>query len=123
MNGTIDYLRSNRKWLVRDYRIWGNDGAFGADMFMTEQGTSNNRVIYSHQYSGGKPQVVNYADLLDHRGNKLPSNIQNPEVVIIQKNPVTGFIIGSVGSSSFRIAKSYREPADSIVDLLIMEMN
>ncbi len=123
MNVTLDYLKSNRKWLIRDYRVWGDDGAFEADMFMTETTPSTSRVVFLHQFVGGNGQVVNFADLLDHRGNQLPSTISNAEVVIIPKNAVAAFVPGSVGQTSFRIAKSNRQPADAVVDLLIMEMS
>lgn len=123
MNVTLDYLKSNRKWLIRDYRVWGDDGAFEADMLMTEIAPSTSRVVFLHQYSGGNGQVVNFADLLDHRGNQLPSTVSNAEVIIIPKNAVAAFIPGSIGPTSFRIAKSNRQPADAVVDLLVMEMS
>lgn len=123
MNVTLDYLKSNRKWLIRDYRVWGDDDALEADMLMTEIAASTSRVVFMHQYSGGNGQVVDFADLFDHRGNQLPLTINNAEVIIIPKNTVVAFISGSAGPTSFRIARSSQGPADAIVDLLIMEMS
>lgn len=123
MNVTLDYLKSNRKWLIRNYRVYGDDGAFEADMLITETTPSTSRIVFLHQYAGGIGQVVNFADLLDHRGNQLPSTISNAEVIIIPKNAVAAFVPGSAGPSSFRIAKSNRQPADAVVDFLIMEMS
>jgi hypothetical protein len=123
MNVTLDYLKSNRKWLIRDYCVWGDDDAFEADMLMTELAASTLRVVFMHQYSGGNGQVVNFADLLDHRGNQLPSTINNAEVIIIPKNAVATFVRGLIGPTSFRIARSSQGPAEAIVDLLIMEMS
>ncbi len=123
MNVTLDYLKSNRKWFIRDYRVWGDDGALEADMLMTETTPSTSRIVFLHQFSGGNGQVVDFADLLDHRGNKLPLTINNAEVIIIPKNAVAAFVPGTVGPTSFRIAKSNRQLADAVVDLLIMEMS
>jgi hypothetical protein len=123
MNVTLDYLKSNRKWLVRDYRVYGDDDAFEANMLITEITPSTSRIVFLHQYSGGIGQLVEFADLLDHRGNQLPSTISSAEVIIVPKNAVTAFIPGSVGPTSFRIAKSNLQPADAVVDLLIVEMN
>ncbi len=123
MNVTLDYLKSNRKWHVRDYRVWGDDGAIEADMLMTEITPSTSRIVFLHQYSGGNGQVVNFADLLDHRGNQLPSTLSNAIVIIIPKNAIAAFVPGSVGPTSFRIAKSNLRPADAVVDLLIMELS
>ena len=67
MNVTYDYLRSNRKWLIQDYTIWGDSGQFQADMIVTEADSSNNRIVFHHQYVGGQPHNVKFSDLIDHR--------------------------------------------------------
>jgi len=123
MNITMDYLRSNRKWLVRDYTVWGDNGNYQADMVLTEENAPNDRVIFHHQYSGGIPQIVNFADLTDHRGNQIPTMIKNAHIILIAKSPIQSFILGPVGSTSFHIAKPSTQSGDSIVDILIMEMN
>ncbi len=123
MNITLDYLKSNRKWLVKNYRVWGADLSYEADILMTEITPSNSRVVFLHRFVGDIGQVVEFADLVDHRGNSLPESINNPEIVVIPKNSITTFIPGSVGPSSFRIARSGDEPDDAVVDLLILEMN
>ena len=123
MNTTFDYLKSNRKWLVRDYVVWGDNGSFEADMILTELNSGANRVVYNHEYTGSGAQLVNYADLIDHRGNQLPVSINNPEIILVPKNPVSSFILGSIGNKSFRISKDSKEPSDSMVDLVILEMD
>jgi hypothetical protein len=123
MNVTLDYLKSNRKWLVKNYRVWGADLSFETDILMTENTPSNSRVVLIHRFVADIGQVVEFADLTDHRGNTLPESINNPEILIIPKNSITTFIPGSIGPTSFRIARSGDEPDEAVVDLLIMEMN
>jgi hypothetical protein len=116
-------LRSNRKWLIRDYIIWGNSGQYQADIIVTETGSPNNRIVFHHQYTGGQPHNVKFSDLIDHRGNQLPENISNAEVILIPKNSKAGYVMGPIGQSSFFLAKSSDDSENPIVDLLIMEMN
>jgi hypothetical protein len=123
MNTTLDYLKSNRKWLVKDFRVWGAALSFEADLLMTETTGADSRVVFHHRFVGDIGQMVEFADLVDHRGNPLPESISNPEIFIIPKNLVATFIPGAVGQTSFRIARSGGEPDEAVVDLLIMEMN
>jgi hypothetical protein len=123
VNTTIDFLRSNRKWLVRDYVVWGDNGTFEADMLMTEFVPGDERIVFNHEYTGETAQTVTYKNLVDHRGNPLPETIANPEVILIPRNPMRSFILGNVGEKSFRISKDSNSLSNSVVDLLIMEMN
>ena len=123
MNSTIDYLKSNRKWLVRDFAIWGDNGTFEADLLLTEFVSGDERIIFTREFTGDTAQTVYFGNLIDHRGNRLPKDIKNPEVIIIPKNPVMGFILGNVGEKSFRISKDATAQSYALVDLLIMEMN
>lgn len=123
MNTTIDYLKSNRKWLVRDYTVWGDNGTFEADIVLTESVSGSNRVVFNHEFTGAGAQLVIFADLVDHRGNQLPGSIDNAEIILISKNPISSFILGSIGPKSFRVSKDSSQPSDSVVDFLIMEMN
>lgn len=123
MNVTYDYLTGNRKWLVRDYVIWGDSGSLDTVILATEDGSSTNRLIVLRELCGAQAQVVEFADLVDHRGNRLPSSLSNAEIIIIPKNEVSSFVVGSVGATSFRLAKTPNSSADALVDLLIMEMN
>lgn len=122
MNTTFDYLTSNRKWLIRDYTVWGNSSSFDSAIIATED-SANDRVVFMRELIGGNPQMVEFADLTDHRGNKLPSAISNAEVVIVPKGETGAFVVGQVGASSFRLAKAGISMPDTIVDLIIMEMN
>lgn len=123
MNVTLDYLKSNRKWLVKNYRVRAADHALEADLIMTEIVSPDSRVVFHHQFVGDVGQVVEFADLTDHRGNQLPATLNNPEVLIVPRNAVGAFIPGPIGPTSFRIARSGLEPSDAVVDLVILEMN
>jgi hypothetical protein len=123
MNVTYDYLTGNRKWLVRDYIVWGDSGTLDTAILATECGPSDNRLVILRELCGEQAQVVEFADLIDHRGNALPETIANAEIVIIPKNETSAFVVGAIGAESFRLAKSPEASANAIVDLLIMEMN
>ena len=123
MNTTIDYLKSNRKWLVKNHLVWGDSETFEADMILTEYVAGDERIVFSREFTGETAQTVNFKDLTDHRGNYLPEKINNPAVLIVPRNLVRSFILGSVGEKSFRISKETGLLSSSLVDLLIMEMN
>jgi hypothetical protein len=122
MNSTFDYLTSNRKWLIRDFIVWGNSASFDASLIATEDAATD-RVVFLRELVGGQPQIVEFADLTDHRGNKLPTTLTNPEIIIVPKGETAAFIVGQTGSMSFRLAKSGISSPDAVVDLIIMEMN
>jgi hypothetical protein len=123
MNTTIDYLKSNRKWLVRDFTVWGDSGTFEADIILTESIAGDDRVVFSREFTGETAQTILFKDLIDHRGNYLPEKIDNPEIILIPRNPVGCFILGNVGAGSFRISKDANQLSNALVDLLIMEMD
>ena len=123
MNITLDYLTGNRKWLVKDFLVWGTSGAIEGELIFTEVTNSGKRIVFTREISGGTAQEVNFSDLIDHRGNRLPQTIKNPAILIIPKNQTPCFVAGAAGSGSFRIAKSDNYQTSGMIDLLIMEMN
>jgi hypothetical protein len=122
MNTTFDYLTGNRKWVVRDFVVWGQSDIFDAAILATEA-LENTSVIFMRELAGGEAQVVEFTDLVDHRGNQLPASISSPEIIIIPKSASQAFLIGNPGNSSFRIAAPSNLPGNPLVDLLIVEMN
>jgi hypothetical protein len=123
MNITLDYLTGNRKWLIRDFSVWGQSDLLNSAILATDDTTSGDSIIFMYELSGGQSQVVEFSDLIDHRGNRLPESIDNAEIIIIPKSRDSCFVAGTIGSSSFRLSKISGDAADAIVDLLIMEMN
>ncbi len=59
MNITLDYLTGNRKWLVRDFVVWGDTGSLEAAMIATETEESSKRVAFMRENSGGNPRSSN----------------------------------------------------------------
>jgi hypothetical protein len=121
MNMTFDYLTGNRKWLVRDFTVWGDPGMFDAAIVATEN-VGDKNVIFLRELLGGRAQIVEYTDLFDHRGNQLPETIINPAIIIVPKNGGRACLAGSPGNISFRVAKTPGDTIDPLVDLLIVEM-
>ena len=125
MNTTLDYLKSNRKWLVPNILVWGNADSSQPKLLMTENGDSR-RVVFASSTIGGHDQSLAYTDLIDSRGNPLPGQISNPVVMIIPRNSAHCFIQGKPSATGFKIARtqaSTGQSADGLVDLLIMEVD
>lgn len=127
MNLTLDYLKSNRKWLVPNLVVWGSTYCFDVFLMMVEE-DSPKRVVFSNSVVGGKDQVIEYSDLCDFNNNLLPSEIANPVIVIIPRDRSHCFIVGRPSNTNFKIARDTRSPAtgstgQGLVDLLIMEMD
>lgn len=121
MNLTLDYLRSNRKWLIPNVAVWGNSSAFEMPLAMMEQ-AANKRLIFSLALLGGQDQAVNFADLVDSRGNHLPQAIANPVVMVIPRSNALCYLVGRPSNYGFKIAcdEAGQQP---VVDLLIMEID
>ncbi|MCP4582263.1 MAG: hypothetical protein GY839_11660 [candidate division Zixibacteria bacterium] len=125
MNLTLDYLKSNRKWLVPNLMVWGNTDSCLADFLMSEIG-SPKRVVFSSNVIGGRNQVINYADLIDSNGNILPAQIADPVIIIIPRNQAHCFLIGRPSPTGFKIARGEAESdwvGEGLVDVLIMEVD
>lgn len=123
MNLTLNYLKSNRKWLVPNLVVWGSIYSFDAFLMMVEENSSK-RVVFSYNVIGGKDQVINYGDLCDFNGNTLPSEIVNPVVVIIPRDRSHCFLVGRPSNTNFKVACDRSSSiGQGLVDLLIMEVD
>ncbi|OQX92317.1 MAG: hypothetical protein B6D58_03755 [candidate division Zixibacteria bacterium 4484_95] len=123
MNLTLDYLKSNRKWLVPNLIVWGSIYSFDAFLMMVEENSSK-RVVFSYSVIGGKDQVISFDELCDFNGNALPSEIVNPVVIIIPRDGSRCFLVGRPSNTSFKIACDRSSfIGQGLVDLLIMEVD
>lgn len=125
MNMTLDYLRGSRKWSVPGLAVWGDADSVGIAFLAVEEGVVA-RVIFGDGVIGGQSQEVKFADLVDVKGNNLPTQIANPVVVLIPRNAAPCFLIGKPSSTGFKIARASGAlitPGYGLVDLLIMEVN
>ncbi|MCP4631901.1 MAG: hypothetical protein GY855_03165 [candidate division Zixibacteria bacterium] len=121
MNTTLDYLRGNRKFLITDFMVYGDYTGAEGGLLYTENVPGNKRVVFAHSFISGNEQLVKFADLSDIKSNLLPQELSAPKVIILPRNDVHCFIVGSESSSGFKIAKSDSDKT-GFVDLLIIEM-
>ena len=122
MNITLDYLRGRRTWVVPNFVVWG-DWSLASFLFLyTEMGETSKRVVLAKNNLGGLDQVVNFSDLYDFRGNQLPEVIGNPKVIVMPKDEVNCFVVGTETDSGFRIARFSGSERTGLVDLMIVEM-
>ena len=121
MNTTLDYLRSNRKFLVTDFVVYGDYSDAEGGLLYTEQVSSERRMIFAHSFISDDEQEIYFGNLYDYKSNQLPGKINNPKIIILPKNDVYCFLVGSETETGFKIAKD--NPAKTgLVDLLIIEM-
>ena len=122
MNITLDYLRGRRTWVVPNFVVWGDWSLASFLLLYTEMGETSKRVMLIKNNLGGLDQVVNFKNLYDFRGNQLPEVIGSPKVVVLSKNEVNCFVVGTETDTGFRVAKFSGFEKTGLVDLMIVEM-
>ena len=122
MNVTLDYLRGRRTWAVPNFVVWGDWSLASFFLLYTEMGDTSKRVMLAKNNLGGLDQTVNFSDLYDFRGNQLPQTIVSPKVMVMPKNEVNCFVVGTEIDTGFRIAKFSGAEKTGLVDLIIVEM-
>ena len=122
MNITLDYLRGRRTWVVPNFVVWGDWSLASFLLLYTEMGETSKRVMLAKNNLGGLDQMVNFSGLYDFRGNQLPEVIGNPKVIVMPKNEVNCFVVGTETDTGFRIAKFPGSEETGLVDLMIVEM-
>jgi hypothetical protein len=115
----LNYLKSNRKWLVTNLSVWGSSSAYQMPLGLIEE-TSEKRLIFCLAELGGEDQIVKFSDLVDNRGNHLPTSIANPVVILIPRSDAVCYLVGRPSNVNFKIARS-QSAVQPIIDLLIME--
>ena len=122
MNITLDYLRGRRTWVVPNFVVWGDWSLASFLLLYTEMGETSKRVMLARNNLGGLDQSVTFEDLYDFRGNRLPETISNPKVMVMPKNEVNCFVVGTETDTGFRIARFSGSEKTGLVDLMIVEM-
>jgi len=119
---TLTYLKSHRLWFVRDVAIWGL--ASEADFYFIGQENieSTGRILFGTASISGSTQDIKFNDLTDFRGNKLPSSIESPRVLIRPRSQYSAYLLGDESSSGFKIARDSSAPGPISVDFFIYEM-
>ncbi len=122
MNITLDYLRGRRIWVVPNFVVWGDWSLYSFFLLYTEVEAATKRVIFSKSTLGGLDQAVEFSNLYDFRGNQLPELIDNPKVIVLPKNEVPCFVVGTETPTGFRIGKLSESSGTGLVDLMVVEM-
>jgi hypothetical protein len=122
MNPTLSYLLGKKMWWVPGVNVWGSMAAFEPQFVITETDGSTKRIVHTTVALGGSVQQLEYGDLADVKGNKLPELLTNPRVLPIAKGSVPVVVQGSEGEKSFMLAKAIQTTQVASVDLLIIEM-
>lgn len=122
MNITLDYLRGRRTWVVPNFVVWGDWSLASFLLLYTEMGETSKRVMLARNNLGGLDQSVTFETLYDFRGNRLPETISNPKVMVMPKNEVNCFVVGTETDTGFRIARFSGSEKTGLVDLMIVEM-
>ena len=122
MNITLDYLRGRRTWVVPNFVVWGDWSLASFLLLYTEIGETSKRVMLARNNLGGLDQSVTFETLYDFRGNQLPETISNPKVMVMPKNEVNCFVVGTETDTGFRIARFSGSEKTGLVDLMIVEM-
>jgi hypothetical protein len=122
MNITLDYLRGRRTWVVPNFVVWGDWSLASFLLLYTEIGETSKRVMLARNNLGGLDQSVTFETLYDFRGNRLPETISNPKVMVMPKNEVNCFVVGTETDTGFRIARFSGSEKTGLVDLMIVEM-
>lgn len=107
--------------MVNNFSVYGEFSAVVPLLLWTEFGDSSKRIIFAREILGGSEQIVNFSSLYDIKGNQLPSTINSPKVILLQKNEVTCLAVGPETNSNFKIAKLTQSQTAGIVDLVIIE--
>jgi hypothetical protein len=122
MNPTLSYLLGRRMWLVPSVNVWGAIAGFTAELLLTESDAGARRVLFGSFPVGGAAQRLSYGDLVDIRGNPLPSELTNPKVLVLPKNDVAIIVSGSESATAVTLAKTSDTDRNGVCDLLIIEM-
>lgn len=123
MNITLDYLRGRRTWVVPNFVVWGDWSLASFLLLYTETGETNKRIMLAENNLGGLDQLVSFSKLFDFKGNRLPEVISHPKVIVLPKNEVNCFVVGTETETGFRIARSSDEGKTGLVDLMVVEMS
>lgn len=121
MSEVLNYLKSKRVWVVKNFSVWGE--YFLGEFFclFTQVGETSKRIIFEKADLGGSKQEVSFDTLYDYKGNKLPSEIINPKIIVLPKNQVSCVVLEE-NNSGFKIAKAQEEVENGLVDLMVWEM-
>lgn len=113
---------ARRVWFVPDFVVWGKPSVGDLEYLATETIDGVTSVMFGSASVDGAEQHVQFTQLVDHRGNHLPSTINAARVFPRSNHGADISAVGTETDSGFKIAG----PADSsttvTTDLLIIEL-
>lgn len=118
---TITYLKSRRLWVVRDILVWGIASDAQFYYLGVENVDSTGRLMFGMSTVGDAAQDVQFSDLVDHKGNALPSTIAFPRILISPRSPHIAYLVGEESNTGFRVARDPEAPGPVSVDFFIYE--
>jgi hypothetical protein len=122
MNPTLSYLLGHRMWAISSVNVWGTLSDFTPQLLLTESDGAGKRILFGSFPTGGSVQQLEYADLIDARGNSLPAELTNPKVMVLPKGEVGAVVVGSETNQSFTLAKTTDTDQVAVCDLVVIEM-
>lgn len=119
---SLMYLRGRRMWVVRDFSVWGLKD--DAEIYYLGEETVNSvgRLMFGSSIIGGLEQNVNFGDLVDWKGNSLPTTINAPRIIFRPRNKYNVFLVGDESATGFRVARDSSAAGPVTADLFIFEM-
>lgn len=122
MNSGLEAVKAKRVWFIHDYSIWGVSQDAEIDFLVVESVDAVSTFLFGNQAIGSSLQEVAFGDLTDHRGNKLPQQIDSPRVILRSQSDQQVFIVGQESDTHFKIARNSESTESILSDLMIIEM-
>jgi hypothetical protein len=119
---TLAYLKGHRIWVVRDILIWGLASDASLYFLGEENVDATGRLLFGTVSIGGEAQDIRFSDLIDYRGNILPSSIDSPRVLIRPRSSYVAYLVGEESNTGFKVARDASAPGPISVDFFIYEM-
>ena len=122
MSSGLEAVKAKRVWFIHNYSIWGVSQDAEIDFSVVESVDAISTILFGSQAIGSSLQEVAYEDLTDHRGNKLPQQIDSPKVIPRSQSDQHLFIVGQESDTNFKIARNSDVTESILCDLMIIEM-
>ncbi len=121
MSNALEKITSRRCWFVQHFMVWGQIGLGEVELLVAELSPAP-MVLFGQVDIGDTAQLVRFDQLIDHRGNALPSNIKVPKVIVRPRQIEQAFVVGDETSESFKIAIDVSVTQAVATDLMVIEM-
>jgi DNA transposition AAA+ family ATPase len=110
-------------WFVPGLEVWGIANWGRIDYLVAEQVAGSTGILYGNQGLGDDAQSVLFADLTDHRGNKLPDSIEEARILVRSRSADAVYVVGEESAAGFKIARDPAAEGPVTVDLLVVELS